>query len=179
VFQGLAILVVLGIARKAVAIFRLKGHTKNEVDQLGGIMSNKLAPCTLLSPFHWLDKVKGVVTDTIKDSSFVIREATFVSRIPDYDKSFKKFFQTRTVQNHSRIQIARFAPHNTEDSSTMYYREDPREGWMPRYAQPAAPGFSCPDWKELFPADSPSQGSPIAVEATSNHQCPGRRMSWR
>lgn len=43
-FQGLACLVALGIARKLTPIFRIVGHTKNSVDQMAGIISNQITP---------------------------------------------------------------------------------------------------------------------------------------
>lgn len=123
-FQGLACLVALGIAQKVKIIFRIVGHTKNEVDQLAGIVSNQITPNTYLTPQAWLQGLQDAIQNG--DPSYTVAKADFNTLAPDYDAAFKAAFGQRKIAGIGRIQVARFTCHRTEDKATLFYQADPR-----------------------------------------------------
>jgi hypothetical protein len=97
--------VALGICRKVKIIYRLVGHTKNEVDQCGGIVSNKIRSGIHLTPQIWLQNIK----DSVKEGnqSYRVVDAAVETIHSDYDSEFKSIFGRNDIGGLARLQEIR------------------------------------------------------------------------
>jgi hypothetical protein len=207
IFQGLACLVALGIVEKAMAVYRKVGHTKNEVDQAGGVISRCIAPKTLLTPSIWLRMVEKSMSGR-KKVCFTVKNAAFVHGCPDYSYLFRQFFGDPKLKGITRLQETRFAMSRTKEEVEFHVRSHAlSKGWLPRYSFfcnkiihvaltvclttclirllyraviPAKEGFMCKHWKEVPEFIHPDEeaGDPVGVTAIPLDHVTAKRQDW-
>jgi len=196
---GMATLVALGVVEKAVLTFRLVGHTKNEIDQAGGIVSTKISKKMMLTLDAWKRQVE-IAMKSEKGRCFDMKSTEFCFHgCPDYTHEFSAdYADTKKINGISRVQEVRFAMHPTEDYVEMHYKSHYlSKGWLPRFEVclcndyvpncffccraviPAAEGFTCEHWQKVpeFQHPNPSQGIPINVESVPMTG-PGQKLFW-
>jgi hypothetical protein len=123
VMRGLATLVALGIVEKVEPVFRLVGHTKNEVDQAGGCVSTKISGHDMLTPSKWMEKVVTSLKGK-KDPCFEMRQGDFCTDgCPHYAAVFDQFYSsTNQISGLSRMHIGRFAMDPVEDNVSFHMK---------------------------------------------------------
>lgn len=133
--QGMATLVALGIADKVTVTFRLVGHTKNEIDQAGGVISTAISRKKMLTLDAWKTQVEQSMHG-VQGLDFEMQSIEFCcDGCPDFSHEFKaEYFDTKLIKGIARIQEVRFAMHPTEDHVEMHYKSHYlSKGWLPRY----------------------------------------------
>jgi hypothetical protein len=135
--HGGSSLVALGVAEKVVITYRLLGHTKNEVDQAGGIVSTAIRHKQMLTLDKWTQEVECAMRSGKKTSNcFNMRSVEFCDDgCPDYSYEFTtEYADTSKITGLARVQEVRFAMHPTEDYVEMHYKSHYlSRGWLPRY----------------------------------------------
>jgi hypothetical protein len=134
VFQGLACLPALGIAEKVMLVYRLVGHTKNEVDQAGGVISKFLAPKSLFTPERWRSVLENSIHGK-QSACYSMKKVDFVYGCPDYEGAFRKYFGDPKIKGITRVQEARFAMSPNDEVVELHVRSHAlSRGWLPRYS---------------------------------------------
>jgi hypothetical protein len=134
VMRGFATLVALGIVEKVKPVFRIVGHTKNEVDQAGGCVSTAIMGHDMLTPSKWMDKAVRSLNGK-KEPCFEMRQGEFCTDgCPHYSAGFEeKYSSTRAITGLARMHIGRFAMHPTDDKVEFHMKaHGTDEGWFPR-----------------------------------------------
>ena len=135
IMHGLASLVALGIAEKVVVTFRLVGHTKNELDQAGGIISTKISKKMMLTLDSWKQEVEYAMRGE-KGRCFDMKSVEFCDDgCPDFGYEFRADYDdTKKITGLTRVQEVRFAMHPTGDFVEMHYKSHYlSKGWLPRF----------------------------------------------
>lgn len=134
--HGMASLVALGIAERVMVTYRLVGHTKNEVDQAGGIVSTTIRHKNMLTLEKWKEEVENAMRSSKKKTGcFNMRSVEFCEDgCPDYAQDFKhEYSETSRITGLARVQEVRFAMHPTDDYVEMHYKSHYlSRGWLPR-----------------------------------------------
>ena len=134
IMHGMGTLVALGIAEKVIITYRLVGHTKNEVDQAGGIISKTISSKTMMTPDVWKERVEHAIHGHLT-KCYDMKSVEFCCGCPDYTSQFiDEYFDTTQIMGLARVQEVRFAMHPTEDHVEFHYKTHAlSQGWLPRY----------------------------------------------
>ena len=136
VMHGLSSLVALGVVEKVIITYRLVGHTKNEVDQAGGVLSEKIKKKTMLTLNAWKEAVESAMRGRSEETKcFNMQSIEFCEGgCPDYKFGFcEEYDPTVNITGLARVQEVRFCMHPTEDHVEMHYKSHfLSKGWLPR-----------------------------------------------
>lgn len=97
------------------------GHTKNEVDQAGGIISKHISAESMMSPASFLNNCENAM-QARKENDFDMRSLEFCVGCPSYSSAFADAYGKVELNGIHRVQEARFALHPTEDRVEFHFR---------------------------------------------------------